>query len=92
MSSHDFLFALRLSDEAPFDQMLGEVAACVFGRVGCEEGASREVMALLQGALAEGVARGLRQCEVQFRVRGSDLQVAVMFTGGREWHTTCPIG
>jgi hypothetical protein len=90
--SHDFLFTLQLSDEAPFDDMLGEVAACVFGRVGCEEGVSREVAALLHGVLAEGVTEGLHQCEVQFRVRGGDLQIAVIFGGGREWHTTCPIG
>ena len=92
MPSHDFLFALQLSDEALFDDMLGEVAACVFGRVGCEERVSREVAALLHAALLEGVARGLRQCEVQFRARGSDLQIAVAFTGGGEWRTTCQIG
>jgi len=92
VSSHDFLFALCLSDEAPFDGMLGEVAACVLGRVGCGEDVSREAVGHLMGALAEGVREGLRQCEVQFVVRGGDLQIAVAFAGGREWRTTCPIG
>ena len=88
MSNRDFLFALRLSDEAPFDDMLGEVAACVLGRVGCGERVAREIMGLMHGALAEGVTEGLQQCEVQFRVRGGDLQIAVAFRGGREWKTT----
>jgi hypothetical protein len=92
VSSHDFLFAVRLSDEAPFDEMVGEVAACVFERVGCGQHVSHEIMALLHDAIAEGVTRGLHQCDVQFRVRGGDLQIAVTFGGGREWHTTYPIG
>lgn len=91
MSTRDFLFALQLSDEVPFDHMLGEVAVCVLGRVGCDEDASREVLALLHDALAEGVAEGLRQCEVQFNVHGGDLQIAVKFTGGRQWNTTYAI-
>ena len=91
MSNRDFFFALQLSDEAPFDDMLGEVAASVLGRVGCGERVAREIMGLLQGALADGVTEGLQQCEVQFRVRGSDLEIAVVFGGGREWHTTCQI-
>ena len=91
MSSYEFFLALRLSDEAPFDEMLGEVAAGVFGRVGCGERGSRDVLTRLHGALAEGVTRGLHQCEVQFLVRGGDLQVAVIFNGGGEWRTTCPI-
>jgi len=72
--------------------MLTEVATCVLERVGCDEDASREVGALLHGTLAEGVSEGLRQCEVQFRVHGGDLHIAVKFTGGRQWTTTYAIG
>ena len=91
MSTSDFLFALALSDEAPFDAMLSEVATCVLARVGCDEDAAREVVALLQGALADGATAGLHQCEVRFRMRGGELQMAVTFAGGREWNTTYAI-
>jgi hypothetical protein len=67
------------------------VAAGVFGRVGCGERGSREVLAWLHGALAEAVTRGRHECEVQFVVRGGDLQVVVLFGGGEERHTTYPI-
>ena len=89
--STDFLFTLQLADEALFDDMLGEVATTVLGRLGCREDLSSEMVDLLHGALAEGVKDGLHQCEVQFRMRGDAVQIVVTFVGGRMWLKTCPI-
>ena len=92
MSTRDFLFALQLSGEPPFDDgLLGDVAARVLGSVGYGEDMVREVAAFMRGALAEGVAGGSSTCEVQFVVEGHDLHVVVTCVGGGVWRTRYPI-
>ena len=92
MSTRDFLFALQLSGEPPFDDdMLGDVAARVLGSVGYGEDVVREVASFMRGALTKGMAGKLNQCEVQFVVEGRDLHVVVTCVGGQVWRTRYPI-
>ncbi len=89
--SHQFLFALDLSDHAHFDEMLGEVARDVLAHAGYAHDAVAELVALLRAALTEGAAHAPRQCRVQFSAHGGELQIVVSYGGGREWRTTRPL-
>ena len=85
---HEFVFALELSDEPPFDSMLSELAAAVLVYVGYQASAIDELRGVLRQALAARPSNGQRRCEVQFRAEGGELQIAVVFAGGAEWRTT----
>ena len=85
---HEFVFALELSDEPPFDSMLSELAAAVLVYVGYHASAIDELRGVLRQALAAGPSNGQGRCDVQFRAHGGELQIAVVFAGGAEWRTT----
>lgn len=91
MPDGEFLFALNISDEQYFDDMLGDVASSLLDRVGYSADAAGQIVAALHLALAEGVAGGLRQCDVRFSVGAGELQIVVSYVGGREWRTTRPL-
>lgn len=91
MSDHTFVFALDLSDAAPFDFMLAEVSRAVFGHAGYSPEAVTEWTLVLQGALSTGAAAGPRPCTVRFQAHGSELEVVVSFAGGGEWRTSRPL-
>jgi hypothetical protein len=91
VADHDFLFALELSDQAPFDRMLGQLTAAVLGHVGYAPAAVEEIAALLRVALASGAAAGNRRCDVRFRAHAGQLHILVSYHGGAEWRTTRPL-
>lgn len=88
MSAHEFLFALELSDEAQFDEMLSDLARAVLAHVGCGATAIAELTTELHRALAGGLAQGRRRCTVQFRAHAGELHLAIACDGGAEWRTT----
>lgn len=92
MSDHqEFLFALELSDEPPFDEMMGELARAVLAAVGYAPDAVDDLRRVLHAALASGSADGHRSCDVRFRAHGGELSIAVSYAGGAQWRTTRPL-
>ena len=91
MPAHEFLFALDLSDQAPFDEMLREVATNLLGHIGYACDAIAELVALMHAARTQGRAHGPHHCRVQFSAHAGDLQIVISYTGGSEWHTTRPL-
>ena len=88
MPDLEFLFALELSDEAPFDVMLTQVAAAVSSYAGYAGDGLAEVTALLHEELAAGAAAGHHRCDVQFRAHAGELQITVSYPGRPEWRIT----
>ena len=91
MPEQEFLFALDMSGEPPFDGMLAELARAVLGHVGCAHGAIDTLTGQLGVQLAERAANGRRRCEVRFRARGGELKIVVAGAGRPDWRTTCPL-
>jgi hypothetical protein len=87
----EFLFALDLSGDPPFDGMLAELARAVLGHVGCTSPAIDAVTGQLGAALAEHAGNGHRRCEVRFRARPGELEIIVAGAGRPDWRTTCPL-
>jgi hypothetical protein len=87
----DFLFALDMSGEPPFDGMLAELARAVLGHVGCASPAIDALTGQLGAALAERAANGTRRCEVRFRASGGELEIIVAGAGRPDWRTSCPL-
>jgi hypothetical protein len=85
------MFALDLSDRAPFDQMLDDVARNVLAHVGYGSNVAGDVVALLRAALAQSGVRGPRHCRVQFSAHAGELHIVVSDDGGREWRTRHPL-
>ena len=85
MPDIEFFFALELSDEAPFDAMLNQVATAVFGYAGYSGQHLTDVAALLRRELAAGAAAGHHRCDVQFRAHDGELQITVSYPGRPEW-------
>jgi hypothetical protein len=91
VSDHDFLFALELSDEAPFERMLGQLTVAVLAHVGYAPTAVEEIAARLRDAFTSGAAAGNQRCDVRFRAHAGHLHVLVSYQGGAEWRTTRPL-
>lgn len=91
MPDREFLFALNISDQQYFDDMLGDVASSLLNHVGYSADAAGQIVAALHQALAEGAAGGRRQCDVRFSVGAGELQIVVSYVGGREWRTARPL-
>lgn len=91
MPDQDFLFALDLSGEPPFDGMLAALTRAVLGHVGCALPAIDTLTGQLGAALAERADNGRRRCEVRFRARGGELEIIVAGAGGPDWRTTCTL-
>jgi hypothetical protein len=91
VSEQEFFFALDLSDEPPFDQMVGDLALAVMRQIGYESGVTDELTNVLHAALAQRVAGGQRHCTVRFLAGGGQLQVIVDGGSGPEWRTTRPL-
>jgi hypothetical protein len=87
----EFLFALDMSGEPPFDRMLAELTRTVLGYVGCASPAIDALTGQLGAALAEHAANGRRRCEVRFRARDGELEIIVAGGGRPDWRTTWPL-
>jgi len=87
----EFLFALDLSGEPPFDRMLADLARCVLGHVGYQSSAIDALAGQLGAALNERSANGGRRCEVRFVARAGELEIVVAAAGRPDWRTTWPL-
>ena len=91
MPDHEFLFALQLSDEPPFEGMLAELSSAVLTHVGYAPPAVAELGGVLRKALADGHVSGHTRCHVRFRALSGEIQISVAYEGGAEWRTTRPL-
>ena len=88
MPHHDFVFSVNVADEGRFDEMLTVLAHALVNYAGCSGDEAGRILEGLHHALVEGAAAGLHQCSIEFRATGHELQVAVCYSGGREWRAT----
>ena len=91
MSDQDFFFALDVSGDPEFDQMLAEVARTVLGQVGYAASAIDAVTGELRRALVERVSDGQRRCEVRFRSADGQLEIVVSGAGRADWRASWPL-
>ena len=91
MADQEFLFALDMSGEPPFDRMLADLTRCVLGHVGYHSSAIDALAGELGAALTERAASGGRRCEVRFVARGGELQIVVAAAGRPDWRATWPL-
>lgn len=91
MPGHEFLFALELSDETSFDDLLKDLIHAVLAHVSFAPAAVDELAASLRSVLAKGAADGKRRCDVRFHARGGQLEIAIAFAGAPQWRTTRPL-
>ena len=91
MPEQEFLFALDMSGEPPFDRMLADLARCVLGHVGYHSSAIDALTGQLGAALTERAASGGRRCEVRFLARAGELEIVVAAAGRPDWRTTWPL-
>ena len=91
MADQDFFFALDVSGDPEFDQVLAEVARTVLVQVGYAPSAINALTGELKAALAERVDSGKRRCDVRFEARNGQLQIVVAGAGRPEWRTTWPL-
>ena len=91
MADHEFMFALDLSDQAAFDEMLDDVARSVFRHVGYGGEITGELVALLHAALSYRRDPGPQQCRVQFTAHAGELHIVVSGVSGPEWRTRRPL-
>jgi hypothetical protein len=87
----EFLFALDMSGEPPFDTMLAELARTVLGHVGYASSAIDALSSELRLALTERAANGQRRCEVRFIAHAGELQIVVAGADRPDWRTTWPL-
>jgi hypothetical protein len=87
----EFLFALDMSGEPPFDAMLAELARTVLGYVGYAASAVDALSSELRTALVERAANGQRRCEVRFVAHAGQLEIVVLASGRPDWRTTWPL-
>ena len=91
MSDRDFFFALDVSGDPEFDQMLAEVARTVLGQVGYAASAIDAVTGELRRALVERVSDGQRRCEVRFRCEAGQFEIVVSGAGRADWRASWPL-
>ena len=91
MPEQEFLFALDMSGEPPYDRMLAELTRTVLGHVGCGSPAIDDLTGQLGAALEARAAGARRRCEVRFRARAGELEIVVAGAGAPDWRTTCPM-
>jgi len=77
---HDFLFALQLSANGGFDEMLRELAGSVLQHVGYDAAALHAVGDEVRAAIAKGGRSG-GVFDVRFRAHAGTLEVRVIESG-----------
>jgi hypothetical protein len=87
----EFTFSLALSHEPRFDSMLADLATAVLCHVGYDAGEVRELIGVLQDAMARALASGGRACEVAFQAHEGELHLALTFDAAAEWRTSRPL-
>jgi hypothetical protein len=88
---HQFLFALKISDQPRLDSLLDEVAECVLGHVGYAPPAIADILGKLHGTLEQVRVEGRPGCDVQFRAEAGQLLIIVLDAEGRQQRVTRPL-
>jgi hypothetical protein len=83
---HQFVFALKLSDDNGFDALFADLTECVLKRVGYAPAAAADILAKLRGTLEQSGRGKRREGGVHFRAEAGQLRIIVSSAGGREWH------
>jgi hypothetical protein len=91
VAGHEFVFALELSDEPPFDTMLSDLAVIVLAHLGYSRAAADELRHVVGGALRAGAANGKRRCDIRFRAHDGELEIVVSYPDGARWRTARPL-
>lgn len=84
MPDHQFVFALKISDQPGPDTLLDEVAECVLGHVGYAPPAIAEILEKLHGAIHAARVEGRSGCDVQFRAEAGQLLIVVLDAQGHQ--------
>ena len=85
------MFRVALSDGAPFDAMVADIARTVLGHIGYAPDTIAELTRQLCGALARDAARGTREYHLAFRAHDGQLHIAAGYAGGVEWRDARPL-
>ena len=85
MRDHQFVFALKLSDDHGFDALLGDLAECVLTRIGYATAVIADILAKLRETLEQGGTGKRRGTDILFRAEVGQLIIVVSQAGGREW-------
>jgi len=88
VADHQFLFALKSSDQPRFDAMLTALAWCVLEQVGYAVPEIADMLTKLREALEPDETGECSEGDVQFRAEGGQLIIVVSYAGGREWRMT----
>jgi hypothetical protein len=89
--NHQFLFAVTVSNQTGFDEMLADLAGCVLNQVGYGPEAIADMIGAIRAALAQRAAEGAPECETRFLAEAGQLLIVVSYAGGREWRTARPL-
>ena len=85
MADHQFLFALKSSDQPQFTEMLSALAWCVLEQVGYAVPDIADILAKLRDAVEQDGTEESSGGDVQFRAEAGQLIIVVSYPGGREW-------
>jgi hypothetical protein len=81
---------MKLGGRDQFDHLLGDVAATVFGQVGCAPEVVADVVKLLNAAVIPGADDGAG-FDVQFRAHAGACEVVVLVREAEIWRASRPI-
>jgi hypothetical protein len=102
VADSEVFFSLEFSSQGAPAALLDTLSSQLLTHVGVRAADLPELSAALQRAVAEGslmsaapasgatgrTTDAQRRCDVQFRVRGSTLEIVVTANGGRVWQTS----
>lgn len=91
MASSSFTFLLECPGPSLHVPMLGELATAFLEHLGCSTVAAGELIAALEGAIADGRLAGADRCGVQFEAHDQRLDILVSADGGCVWQTSCAV-
>lgn len=88
MPPPDFFFALDLSDQSQCVRMMSDVITSILAHAGFDKTAAAAIGDELRRALADGVEKGGRHCDVTFQAQGGTLSMSVAFDRGSAWRAS----
>ena len=86
MSDHDFIFTLRLADNAGWDEMVNDLTTSVLLHLGYTPSALDELSGLIRAGLAKERAAGA-EYDLQFRAHEGQIEIVVSRDDQTVFHT-----
>ena len=87
MSDHDFIFTLRLADDAGSDEMVKDLTTSVLRHVGYALSALGELIDLVRAGIAKERAAGA-EYDLQFRAHEGQIEIVVSRDDQTVFHTS----